>query len=220
MTKFWPMAWKCKCRIDLQRIQGVLQRSSKNPRGPAGMDPLSFVILLPTLLFGMHIMTGSLATFFRSLGSGPRDGRVWPGRSLCLEDFLVFFFSPFLVVLCGTRALRCREQASLVVACGYSCPAACGILGPQPGNPHPQYWKADSWPLNHQESPSEGFLKLNSSTSLVWSSFRLMYQRCKFLSYLSCCFFGSLAHSPDLILTDTERNNPHCLVLWRDWIFF
>ena len=40
------------------------------------MDPLSFVILLPTLLFGMHIVTGSLATFFRSLGSGPRDGSV------------------------------------------------------------------------------------------------------------------------------------------------
>ena len=116
MTKFWPMAWKCKCRIDLQRIQGVLQRSSKNPRGPAGMDPLSFVILLPTLLFGMHIMTGSLATFFRSLGSGPRDGRVWPGRSLCLEDFLFFFF-PF-----SGRSLR--HTGSSLQRTGFS---SCGV---------------------------------------------------------------------------------------------
>ena len=39
-----------------------------------------------------------------------------------------------------------------------SCPVAWGILVPSQGsNPHPQHWKADSSPLDHQGSPSENF---------------------------------------------------------------
>ena len=36
-------------------------------------------------------------------------------------------------VCCGTHALHCGVHASLVVAHRLSCPAACGILIPQPG---------------------------------------------------------------------------------------
>ena len=39
-----------------------------------------------------------------------------------------------------------------------SCPVAWGVLVPSQGsNPHPQHWKADSSPLDHQGSPSENF---------------------------------------------------------------
>ena len=36
-------------------------------------------------------------------------------------------------VVCGMWTLLLRRTSSVVVACGLSCPAACGILVPQPG---------------------------------------------------------------------------------------
>ena len=36
-------------------------------------------------------------------------------------------------VVCGTQALQLRRSSSVVVACRLSCPAASGILVPQPG---------------------------------------------------------------------------------------
>ena len=53
---------------------------------------------------------------------------------------------------CSTQALG--MQASVVVACGFSCPLACGILPDQGSNLFPLHWQVDSLPLGHQESPS------------------------------------------------------------------
>ena len=43
-----------------------------------------------------------------------------------------------------------RRAASVVVAHGPSCSAACGILPDQGSNPCPLHWQADSQPLSHQ----------------------------------------------------------------------
>ena len=50
----------------------------------------------------------------------------------------------------GVQALG--AWASVVVAHGLSCPAACGIFPDQGLNPRPLGWQADSWPLHHQEA--------------------------------------------------------------------
>ena len=52
---------------------------------------------------------------------------------------------------CGARALG--AQASVGVACGPSCSAACGIFPDQGSNPCPLHWQAGSQPLRHQRSP-------------------------------------------------------------------
>ena len=67
---------------------------------------------------------------------------------------------------CGARALG--MQASVVVACGPSRSAACGILPGQGSNPCPLHWQADSQPLRHQRSPPvsvliTGFLHIKGS---------------------------------------------------------
>ena len=57
----------------------------------------------------------------------------------------VLFFLAALGLHCSVWALCYGVQASLAVARGLSCPAACGILVPDQGsNPHPLHWKADS----------------------------------------------------------------------------
>ena len=57
-------------------------------------------------------------------------------------------------VVCGMQALLLRHMRSVVVVCGLSCPAACGILVPdQESNLCPLPWKVDSLPLDHQGSP-------------------------------------------------------------------
>ena len=56
---------------------------------------------------------------------------------MCIYICNSFFFFNFVcsgsLLHCNTQALHCGMWASLVVACGLSCPAACGILVPQPG---------------------------------------------------------------------------------------
>ena len=52
---------------------------------------------------------------------------------------------------CGAQALGAR--ASVVVAQGLSCSAACGIFPDQGLNPCPLHWQADSYPMRHQGSP-------------------------------------------------------------------
>ena len=46
-----------------------------------------------------------------------------------------------------------RGAASVVVAHGPSCSAACGMFPDQGLNPCPLHWQADSQPLHHQGSP-------------------------------------------------------------------
>ena len=68
----------------------------------------------------------------------------------------------------GARASHCRglslrstgsrRTASVVVAHGLSCSAACGIPPGQGLNPCPLHWQADSQPLRHQGSPHLGVL--------------------------------------------------------------
>ena len=52
---------------------------------------------------------------------------------------------------CGARALG--TQASVVVAHGLSCSAACGIFLDQGLNPCPLHQQVDSQPLHHQGRP-------------------------------------------------------------------
>ena len=54
------------------------------------------------------------------------------------------------------------ERASVAVAHGLSCSAACGIFPDQGLNPCSLHWQADSYPLGHQGSPRLGFLKKHS----------------------------------------------------------
>ena len=51
-----------------------------------------------------------------------------------------------------------RAQASVVVAHGLSCSAACGMFLDQGSNPCPLHWQADSQPLCHQGNPKDAFL--------------------------------------------------------------
>ena len=68
----------------------------------------------------------------------------------------------FLVVD-GAWALGVR--ASVVVAHGLSCSAACGVFPAQGSNPCPLRWQADSKPLCHQESPDGSWLLIDL---LIW----------------------------------------------------
>lgn len=53
---------------------------------------------------------------------------------------------------------RVVTQASLVMACGFSCPMACGILfHNHVSNTHPLHQKVDSLPLDHYGSPHSYF---------------------------------------------------------------
>ena len=54
------------------------------------------------------------------------------------------------------RSTGSRRAGSVVVAHGLSCSAACGIFPDQGLNPCPLHWQADSQPLRHQGSPSDG----------------------------------------------------------------
>ena len=56
------------------------------------------------------------------------------------------------------RSTGSRRTASVAVAHGHSCSAACGILPDQGSNPCPLHWQADSQPLCHQGSPYLLFL--------------------------------------------------------------
>ena len=69
--------------------------------------------------------------------------------------FLIYFFGAALGLCCCVRASHCGgfsccgawalgTQASVVVAHGLSCSAACGILPDQGSNPCPLHWEADS----------------------------------------------------------------------------
>ena len=58
------------------------------------------------------------------------------------------------------RSTGSRRAGSVVVAHGPSCSAACGIFPDQGSNPCTLHWQADSQPLRHQGSPTEGFLSL------------------------------------------------------------
>ena len=56
-------------------------------------------------------------------------------------------------------------RASVVVAHGLSCSAACGISLDQGSNPCPLHWQTDSQPLHHQGSPSAATLEDSSAVS-------------------------------------------------------
>ena len=54
----------------------------------------------------------------------------------------------------------CSLQGSVVVACGPSCSAACGILPDQGSNPCPVHRQAVCHPLYHQGSPFPSIFNL------------------------------------------------------------
>ena len=73
---------------------------------------------------------------------------------------------------CGSWALgavfsSCGMWASVVVALGLRCSAACGIFPDQGSNPCPLHRQADSYPLRHQENPASRFKK-NCTTVHMW----------------------------------------------------
>ena len=60
-------------------------------------------------------------------------------------------------------------MGSVVVACGLSCPTACGVLEDQGSTPCPLNWKADSLPLDHQGCPAFFFFFFKKYLHLaVW----------------------------------------------------
>ena len=61
------------------------------------------------------------------------------------------------------RSTGSRRAGSAIVVHWPSCSAACGIFPDQGSNPCPLHWQADSQPLRHQGSPSDGFLKITST---------------------------------------------------------
>ena len=54
--------------------------------------------------------------------------------------------------------------ASVVVALGLGCSAACGILPDQGSNPGLLHWQVGSLPLSHKEGPVMLFLSVHSET--------------------------------------------------------
>ena len=66
-----------------------------------------------------------------------------------------------LLVVVASLAVGHRlwgTQASVVVVRGLSCLEACQISVPGPGiKPVPPHWQVDSYPLDHQGSPSISF---------------------------------------------------------------
>ena len=76
---------------------------------------------------------------------------------------LISFLSVLGLRCCARAFSRCggsscgRAQASVVVAHGCSCLAACGIFLDQELNPCALHWQADPYPLYHQGSPLSHF---------------------------------------------------------------
>ena len=64
------------------------------------------------------------------------------------------------------RRTGSRLAASVIVAHGPSCSAACGIFPDQGSNPCALHWQADSQPLRHHGSPPLSILKL--SCLFIW----------------------------------------------------
>ena len=60
-----------------------------------------------------------------------------------------------------------RHVGSIVVACGLSCPMACGIFLDQGSNPCPLHWPVDSQPLDHQGSPKSSCNLFGDTCSVV-----------------------------------------------------
>ena len=95
-----------------------------------------------------------------------------PDRVFTCVIGVFFFFNYFIYFGCVGSLLRCagfslrwllllwsagsRAQASVVVAPGLSCSAACGIFPDQGSNPCALPWQADSQPLRPQGSPLAG----------------------------------------------------------------
>ena len=100
---------------------------------------------MPSLCPGLHMQHSLLDGFLKlptSLCSSPHT--LWLPRALLLFLKIFIWLHPVLVMVlrifvpvCGCVPVRgffhCGAQASLVVARGLSCPAACGILVPWPG---------------------------------------------------------------------------------------
>ena len=59
-------------------------------------------------------------------------------------------------------------RASVVAACGLSCPTACVIFLDQ--KVRPPHRQADSQPLDHQGSPSVSFLRVNGARYITKGS--------------------------------------------------
>ena len=84
--------------------------------------------------------------------------------SSCSEQGLLFIAVHGLLTVvasrCGCTAWALGAWASVVVAQGLSCTAACGVFLDQGSNPCPLQWQADSLPLDHQGSPIVIIFKL------------------------------------------------------------
>ena len=138
---------------------------------------------------------------------------------VCLFVFCFYFWLHWVfVAVCGLSlvaasggysSLQCTDfslswllgaQASVVVAHGLSCSAACGILPGQGSNPWPLHWgghwQADSQPLRHQGSPWFTFLHRNLTTIFLLNfAFTLIFLTMWGFFVLFCfCFFYFWLH--------------------------
>ena len=102
----------------------------------------------------------------------------------------------------GTRASHCsgflllRSTGSVVVTCGFRCPAKCGIFPDQGLNLCLLHWQADPSPLSHQGSPRS--LILSWDLELKGLRHLFIFLLCSRWGFAldrvnSCCFYMALA---------------------------
>ena len=84
---------------------------------------------------------------------------------------------------CGAQALG--MQASVVVARGLSCSAACGIFPDQGLNLCPLHWQADSQPLRHHGSPPFNFYAIIECLKDLFCKF-VMYNMINIINTAVC----------------------------------
>ena len=81
---------------------------------------------------------------------------------------------------CGARALE--HSSTVVVAHRLSCPEACGFFLDRGSNPYPLHWQANSLPLSHEGSPTQGF---EPPQSMVWTKLNLPIRKSREGFYFS-----------------------------------
>ena len=104
-------------------------------------------------------------------------------------------------------------MASLVAE--HSCPVACGIFPDQGSNPCLLHWQADSLPLDHQGSLTEGCLGCFQILAIVNTAYEQKYLKYLLLTLLGICSRSRIAGSDsDSIFNFLSRSNFYLSPFW------
>ena len=87
---------------------------------------------------------------------------------------------------CSTWTLG--HVGSIVVDHWLSCPEACGIFSNQEWNLYVLHWQADSYPLDHHESPESWFFSLLKNSI----GFKNLFCRLSSIFFFFVCLFWPL----------------------------